>query len=288
MATVNLSDAWRSNMAKGLEPGGLFDVVKSVEREGLFKDWSRSTVPFSSYYLNWTIDLLCGAPEQTELVATFLGYVRQQIERAKSEPGRWDCEENNDWGSPFMKAERWYDFLRADLYSRALLGGSFDPESQHFEALQASANNYGELPTRFWDELYQARLIECGLVAAAWGRLDMAQSILKIRRSFKPTQRYADWARSLIAQLIALSPGETVSSDSALWTHFHSLFDQIRHPTLLLKTGEVAREAARRGEAVGSSSWPLWRLALAMLKQRYFLGKPVDPGMRDLIGLIVE
>ena len=159
-------------------------------------------------------------------------------------------------------------------------------ETRHFDALQASAIEYSELPTRFWDELYQPRLIECAVVAAAWGRLDMAQSILKTRRSFKLTRRYADWARSLIAQLIALTPGQPVSSDSALWTHFHSLFDEVRHPTLLLRTGEASREAARRGEAMGSSSWPLWRLALAMIKQRYLLNQPIEPGLQDLIGLI--
>lgn len=283
-----MKEVWRSDMARRLGPEGLFDVVKDTEREGLFANWSRMTVPFSSYYLNWAIDLLCGAPEQTELISTFLGYIRQQIERAKSQPQRWENEEKGQWGSPFMKASRWYDFLNADLYSRALLGEAFVLEQQHFDALQENADALAELPAQFWDEMSQPKLIECAVVAAAWGRLDMARSILKSRRSFKTTQRYADWTRGLITQLSALTPMEGVSPDSALWGHFHSLFDEVRHPTLLLRVGEASREAARRGEAMSSPSWPLFRIALAMIKQRYLLNRPIEPGLRDLIGLIAE
>ncbi|WP_157754956.1 hypothetical protein [Variovorax boronicumulans] len=281
-------EAWHAQRTRHLGPGGNFDVVKQVERDGLFKNWSRSSVPFSSQYLDWAVDMLCCAPEQTDLIAIFLDYTRQKIERAQTEPQRWerDSSEIGGWGG-YQKAQRWYEFLRGDLFSRCLLGEAFVLEPRHFEALQACAEEQAGQKNNFWDEMSQSALIECALTAAAWGRLDMAQSIIKMRRSFKWTQRYAEWARSLIDQLAALPAGQTVASNSALVAHFDSLFDEIRHPTLLLTTGEVAREAARRGEAISPTSWPLLRLNLAMLKQRYFLGKPeVAPGMRDLVALV--
>ncbi len=288
MNTVSTMQEWRSWLAKRLGPEGLFDVVTNIESRGLFTNWKRTTVPVSLHYLDYAIDLLCGAPEQTELIATFIGYVHQQIERAKTEPQRWEREESGEWGAAFMKAERWYDLHRADLYTQALLGGEFVPQPIHFEALQASAAEYGALPTRFWDELFQPRLIGCAITAAAWGRLDLAQTLLKTRRSFKCAQRYVDWSRSLIDQLLQLPPGQVVGPDEPLWTHFHSLFDEVRHPTKLMIVGEASREAARRGETLSASSLPLWRLELAMIKQRYLLNKPVAPGVRDLIGLIAE
>jgi hypothetical protein len=288
MKTASVKEAWISLMKKDLGPHGYFDAVKSIEREGLFTHWRRTTVPVSMQYLDVAIDLLCGAPEQTELIATFIGYVRQQIERAKTEPQRWEREESGEWGSSFMKAERWYDLHRADLYTQALLGEEFGPQPMHFEALQASAAEYGALPTRFWDELFQPRLIGCAVTAAAWGRPDLAQTLLKTRRSFKCAQRYLDWSRSLVDQLLQLPPGQVVGPDEPLWTHFHSLFDEVRHPALIMKVGEASREAARRGETLSASSLPLWRLELAMIKQRYLLNKPVARGMRDLIALISE
>lgn len=289
MYSLSTRAAWQAQLAKDLGPDGLFDTVKWIEREGLFTHWSHMTVPVSTHYLGTAIDVLCGGPpEQTGLVASFLGYVRQQIERAKSEPLRWENEADGQWGAPFMKAERWYDFLSADLHGRALRGEAFVLEPQHFAALQASADELVQLPTRFWDEMSQSRLIERAVVAVAWGRPDMAQSILKLRRSFNPTRRYVDWTRSLVAQLMALAPAESVSPNSALWAHFHALFDEVRHPTLLLRPGEAAREAARRGEAIHPFSWPLLRLSLAMVKQRYLLGRPPEPGLRELIVLISE
>ncbi|SOD25345.1 hypothetical protein SAMN05518800_1862 [Variovorax sp. YR752] len=284
MSTIN--EEWKAQLTRRMGPEGLFDLVKRVERDGLFRDWSRSSEPFMSFHLSCAIDILCGAPEQTELANTFLSWVRQKIERAKTEPQRWERDGLGGWGNEW-KARRWYNFQRGDLFSRCLLGEAFVLEPRHFEALQGCAEEVAALKNSFWDEMSQSALIECALTAAAWGRLDMAQSIIKMRRSFKWTQRYAEWARNLIDQLAALPTGQTVAPDSALVAHFDSLFDEIRHPTLLLRTGEVAREAARRGEDISPTSWPLLRLSLAMLKQRYFLGKPeVVPGMRDLVALV--
>jgi hypothetical protein len=168
------------------------------------------------------------------------------------------------------------------------LGEPFTVEHRHFEALQGSAADWAAETGRNWDESTQSNYIECALVALAWGRLDMSQSLLKVRRSFKGTQRYVDWSRELVAQLAVQSLGQPVSQDSALWAHFHSLFDELRHPTRTNKTGEAARDAARRGEALSSSEPSLLRLALATIKQRWLLNKPIEPGLRDVIALISE
>lgn len=280
--------AWRAHLARDLEPDGFFDVVRNIEKKGLFTNWKRVTTPVSLHYFGCAIDILCGAPEQTELVATFLGYIRQQVERALTEPHRWEDEESGAWGFSFMKKKRWYDLQRSDLYSRALLGESFTVEDRHFEALQGSAADWAAETGRNWGESTQSNYIECALVALAWGRLDMSQSLLKVRRSFKGTQRYVDWSRELVAQLAVQSLGQPVSQDSALWAHFHSLFDELRHPTRTNKTGEAARDAARRGEALSSSEPSLLRLALATIKQRWLLNKPIEPGLRDVIALISE
>lgn len=281
-------EAWQASLTGRLGPEGLFDVAKSIEHRGLFTHWKRVTTPVSLQYFGYVIDTLCGAPEQTELVATFLGYIRQQVERALTEPHRWEDDASGAWGFPFLKATRWYDLQRSDLYSRALLGEPFTVEDRHFEALQGSAADWAAETGRNWDESSQSSYIECALVALAWGRLDMAQSLLKVRRSFKLTQRYVDWSRELVAQLAMQTPGQPVSQDSALWAHFHSLFDELRHPTRTNLTGEAAREAARRGEAISSPSKSLLRLTLAMIKQRWLLNKPIEPGLRDVITLISE
>lgn len=286
--TLPPHEAWRELLVLDLGPEGLFDVVKSTERRGLFTDWGHQTIPVSIDFFGLVIKVLCGAPEQTELVATFLGYIRQQVERALTEPHRWEDEASGAWGFPFLKATRWYDLQRSDLYSRALLGEPFTVEDRHFEALQGSAADWAAETGRNWDESSQSSYIECALVALAWGRLDMAQSLLKVRRSFKLTQRYVDWSRELVAQLAMQTPGQPVSQDSALWAHFHSLFDELRHPTRTNLTGEAAREAARRGEAISSTSKSLLRLTLAMIKQRWLLNKPIEPGLRDVIALISE
>lgn len=285
---MTLKGDWENRLTIRLAPEGLFAVVEDIKRDGLFTDWKRMSVPISMQYLGFAIDILCGAPQQTELAATFISYVRQQVERAKTEPQRWESEMRGDWGNPFMKAERWYDLHRADLYTQALLGKEFVPQPIHLEALQSSANEYAELPTKFWDELFQPRLIGCAITAVAWGHLDMAKTMLKTKRSFKCTQRYLDWSRSLIDQLLLLPPGQAAGQSEPLWAHFHSLFDEVRHPTMIMKSGEASREAARRGETLSASNISLWRLELAMIKQRYLLNKPVTPGMRDLIELISE
>jgi len=284
--------AWRELMVRRLGPEGLFDVVRNIEREGLFNNWSRTSTPVSTLYFDFAIDLLCGAPEQVELIATFLGYIRQQVERAQSEPQRWDMQEpSSAWGHPFMKATRWYDLQRSDLYSRALLGEAFVVEPRHFQALQGAAADWAALKGRDWNELFQSYYIECALVAAAWGDLTQAQALLKPRRSYKYTQHYIDWSRALVEQLLALAPGEAVAPESPLWSHFHAFFDQVRHPTLLSRqqsTRELRIEAAKRGEYVSASSRALWRLVLAMIKQRYLLARPIEPGLRSLITLISE
>lgn len=281
-------EAWHAHLVRDMGAGGLFDVVKNTERRGLFTNWRRVTTPVSLDFFDYAIGTLCGAPEQTELIATFLGYIRQEVERALMEPQRWDDEARGSWGFPFMKATRWYDLQRSDLYSRALLGDPFTVENRHFEALQGSAADWAAETGRNWDESSQSSYIECALVALAWGRPDMAQSLLKVRRSFKLTQRYVDWSRGLVAQLAAVEPGRSVSSDSALWAHFHSRFDELRHPTRTNLTGEAAREAARRDEAISSTSKSLLRLTLGVIKQRWLLNKPTEPGLRDFIALISE
>lgn len=288
----SVHEAWRILAIKDLGSDGYFDTVKRIERDGLFKHWSRMAVPVSTQYFGCVINLLCGAPEQVELIATFLGYIRQQVERAQSEPQRWDMQEpSSAWGHPFMKAPRWYDLQRSDLYSRALLGEAFVVEPRHFEALQGAAADWAALKGRDWNELFQSYYIECALVAAAWGDLTQAQALLKPRRSYKYTQHYIDWSRALVEQLLEQAPGEAVAPESPLWAHFHAFFDQVRHPTLLSRqqsTRELRIEAAKRGEYVSASSWALWRLVLAMIKQRYLLARPTEPGLRSLITLISE
>lgn len=288
MNAVSTQQAWREFVAANLGPEGYPGTVERIDGEGLFRFWSRMDVPVSSHYLDCAVELLCGAPDESDLAAKFLGYVRAQIERAEAEPERWQRGGAGGWGTSTLKAARWYDFVRVELYSRSLLGEAFAVEPLHFDALQGSAAEYALLPDRDWQDGYQARFIECAVVALAWGRPDLAHSILQVRRPFSHTARYHAWARGLADALLAVPAGQSVASDSTLWLQFHSLFDEVRHPTSLLRTGAASHEAAQRGDAIVSSSWSLLRLALATIKQRYLLDRPVDPGMKALIGLISE
>ena len=63
--TVSLQDAWRASLARELGPEGLFDVVRMIEEDGLFKNWSRTAEPVFMLWLNHAVDLLCGAPSRS-------------------------------------------------------------------------------------------------------------------------------------------------------------------------------------------------------------------------------
>ncbi len=274
---ISRRQEWLETFAKDMLPkGGYPSIVDNTQKEGVFLDWGRMKAPCTGdYWLNVAIDAACGDCNHP-YVYQFIDWSITCCERSLIDP-RFEIESEDQ--KKGWKNDSYLDRHGLTLETLALANAFKHNADIDADRLIQAAQERTQfaLNTAHWDYMEQFRYLVYAQFHLIVGRVDLAREQLKTRKKFKQVQRYYDWLKAFINAI----PDEGVITDIATIEAFQDRFDEIRSPLYQLSSD------FKNGLAV-SYSRPQLRLQLALIKQRYIIGKPLAGNWQAVIGYISE
>lgn len=268
---------WQLERVKHIHPeDGYLLVVNKIEKRGIFDGWERMKSPgMGDIYLDHSIDIACGN-YQHPYMKQFLDWSIAHCERGLADP-RFEIESENQQKG--WKNESYYRCHGLTLETLALACAfKFDAEVDADILIQAAKEKTEySLNTGHWDYPEQFSYLVCVQFYLIMGNIEQAHAMLKTRKKFKQVQRYYDWLKAFINTI----PNAGVITDTNMINTFQDRFDEIRSP-LYQPSSDY-----KSGLAV-SYSLPQLRLQLALIKQRYIIGKSLAGNWQAVIGYICE
>ena len=268
-------ESWRARLAHDLnDPQGWTPVVSRREAGSLFAHWLRVKDPGLAIggELQCALTIALGDFDHP-YVAKFLGYAKQVSDRANAELERWS--EEGDWGNrKYTRA----NFLRHKAYADAWIENRTPDVALLSEC--AALMHYSALKeykgSGLWSEPTQSEVLAAVQSALVAEDFETARALLKIKKTFKYTQRMYDWTQHVVALVVA-EPRDTLALNAAL----REVFDRVRAPDW-----KFAKWTPAETEFVFIESLPILRIQLALLIFKYVRCR--QPTWREVIGLIAE
>ena len=268
-------ELWRLKLERSLaDVHGWDGVLLDIEARGLFTHWRRVRDPggFMDSNLGYALTVALGDFDHS-YVAKFLGYAKQVSDRTSTELERWS--EDGDWGNrKHIRA----NFLRHKAYIDAWTEGRTPDAALLSEC--AALMHYSALKeykgTGLWSEPTQSEVLSAVQSALVAEDFEAARALLKIKKTFKYTQRMYDWTQRMAALVMDQS-----RDTFALNVVLREVFDRVRAPDW-----KFAKWTPEETGFVFIESMPILHIQLALLIFKYVQCR--QPTWREVIGLIAE
>lgn len=277
--------AWRQAVSERLEAtdGYGASVVRVHEQGGIFANWSLLGSPQSPAirHLDYAVKIACGAwnhPYQH----LFLDWANQTAERALADP-RFEVTESTrivrGWKVEGVYPGNHGETLAAAVIARAMQ----DDEPLNWDLCVQAAREIAQTALESkgadWDDwTTQGSYLRAVQLLVIAGETDEAKALFKIKRSFKHVSIYFEWLKAFVMEIPEDAPMHVASRSLA--QHFDERFDIYRDPQY-----RPAPSDDTMGGHLGQNLM-LLRLELALIKQRYVLGKTSRGHWEQIVGLI--
>lgn len=291
---LNLHGVWVEYMTPRLSgKGGFPDVIRDKNEEGgIFVNWSLLSVPGTSYFFEYAIDISCIAwrhPYRT----LFLDWAVQISDRALADP-RWEHTEADVAARLQLKAtERgWNTWREEGIYPgnhgetlrNSALAHAMQADAEPDRTLLAQAGReiiegVTQKKRHHWDQIEQSAVMRgVHLLLIAGEVAEAKKSVSLKRRGFAWIQHYYDFLKAFV--LAIPDDAQHVVTDPAQLAAFEAWFDKLRDPRYRAPDWRNGKGEVLFG--VGA----LWRLELALIKQQYLRGRPVAGQWQQVCELI--
>lgn len=291
---TSLHSVWAGYMTPRLmDKGGFPDVVREVNEEGgIFVNWALLSVPGTSYYFEYAIDIGCIAWHHPYR-ALFLDWAVQIADRALADP-RWEASEADvaarlqlaasERGWNTWREEGIYPGNHGETLRNSVLAHAMQSDAEPDRTLLAQAGReiiegVTQKKRHHWDQIEQSAVMRGVHLLLIAGEIAEAKKAVSLkRRGFAWIQHYYDFLKAFVLAIPDEAPH--IVTDPMHIAAFETWFDKLRDPRYRAPSwrdgkGEVLFD-------VGA----LWRLELALIKQRYLLGKPYAGQWQLVCGLI--
>lgn len=278
---MNFKNTWRTQIETRINgEGGFTKIVERKNADGFYAygDWSKLAMPEGlDRDFNCAVEIALGEFGHP-YVRKFLNWAIEGLEKALIDP-RFETDD------PKVRGWKVDDIFPGNhgqvLVALALARAMRDDAEPDSAMLAQGAREIAQTELEagsYWSQAQSGYMRAINLLLIA-GEVAEAKAMFKTRKKFAYTQQHFDWLKTFVMAIPDQSPH--VLTDPAMHQHFQGKFDMYRNPAYVAPSKDD-----HGGNLTGSLT--MLRLEIALLKQKYILGRPVAEHWKDVITHISE
>lgn len=283
---ISFKDSWNKSVSEKIQsPTGFPGILAAAEkRGGRSVDWHRVALPEVAVAMNYELflEVAIGAWHHP-FKEIFLQWTRESVELALGDP-RFDIESANSrhgWKNPGSFPGN-HGFVLAVASLIKAIEQNSDPDALNLsEAADEIITGALQTKGKAWNTyIVQGEYLRAVQLLIIAGRTDFAKSALQTRRGFKYVESYRQWIQSILSFIPSGAKFYEATADQK--SIFDKKFDAVRDPSFTTVTPDDPSD-----KHLGQDLMQL-RLDLAIIRQKYILGRPVAENWQHIFSSISE